>query len=64
VIRIPPKDKVSSSALVLTTQEVRDQLKVIAALTRSTMKEVLARLVAAELKRVAPVANEYKAGKS
>jgi hypothetical protein len=38
--------------LILTTQEVRAQLKVIAALTRSTMKDVLARLVADELKRV------------
>jgi hypothetical protein len=43
----------SSEAMILTTQEVRSQLKIIAALTRSTMKEVIARLVAEELKRVA-----------
>jgi hypothetical protein len=48
------KGKSSPPALVLTTQEVREGLKIIAALTRSTMKEVLARLVAAELKRVVP----------
>jgi hypothetical protein len=46
--------KVSAPAMILTTQEVRNQLKVIAALTRSTMKEVIARLVAEEMKRVAP----------
>jgi hypothetical protein len=44
----------SEAAMILTTQEVRGQLKIIAALTRSTMKEVLARLVAEELKRIAP----------
>lgn len=54
------KEEGSAPALILSTHEVRDQLKVIAALTRSTMKEVLARLVATELKRVVPVANEYK----
>jgi hypothetical protein len=41
-------------AMILTTQEVRRQLKIIAVHTDSTMKAVLARLVAAELKRVAP----------
>jgi hypothetical protein len=40
--------------MILTTQEVREQLKIIAALTKSTMKAVLARLVAEEFKRVAP----------
>jgi hypothetical protein len=39
--------------MILSTQEVRSQLKIIAALTRSTMKDVLARLVAEELQRVA-----------
>jgi hypothetical protein len=48
------KDKRSKPTMILTTEEVRSQLKIIAALTRSTMKEVLARLVAEELKRVAP----------
>ncbi len=38
----------------MTTREVRRQLKIIAAVTGSTMKDVLQRLVAAELKRVAP----------
>jgi hypothetical protein len=47
-------DKSSADTLILTTDEVRSQLKIIAALTKSTMKEVLARLVAEELKRVAP----------
>jgi|HubBroStandDraft_1064217.scaffolds.fasta_scaffold2708030_1 hypothetical protein len=46
------EDEGSKDVLILTTQEVRAQLKVIAALTRSTMKDVLARLVADELKRV------------
>jgi hypothetical protein len=41
-------------AMVLTTQDVRRQLKIIAAVTRETMKEVLVRLVTQELKRVAP----------
>jgi len=43
-----------SNVMVLTTFEVRRQLKVIAAVTRSSMKEVLARLVAAEYERVMP----------
>jgi hypothetical protein len=47
-------DKSSAAAMILTTEEVRSQLKIIAALTKSTMKAVLARLVAEELKRVAP----------
>lgn len=47
-------DKSSPAAMILTTEEVRSQLKIVAALTRSTMKEVLARLVAEELKRIAP----------
>jgi hypothetical protein len=46
--------KAPSPAMILTTQEVRGQLKIIAAVTRSTMKDVLARLVAEEFKRVAP----------
>lgn len=41
-------------AMILGTQGARRQLKVIAAVTRETMREVLVRLVAAELKRVAP----------
>jgi hypothetical protein len=41
-------------AMILTTQEVRRQLKIIAVHTDSTMKAVLARLVAEELKRVMP----------
>jgi hypothetical protein len=48
------KDKRSKDAMILTTEEVRSQLKIIAAITKSTMKDVLARLVADELKRVAP----------
>jgi hypothetical protein len=40
--------------VVKTSLEVRRQLKIIAAVTGSTMKDVLKRLVAAELKRVAP----------
>jgi hypothetical protein len=46
--------RLPEDAMVLTTQDVRRQLKIIAAVTRETMKEVLVRLVAAELKRVAP----------
>jgi hypothetical protein len=49
-----PEGRLPSDAMVLTTQDVRRQLKIIAAVTRETMKEVLVRLVAAELKRVAP----------
>lgn len=48
------KARSREDVMVMTTQEVRRQLKIIAAITGSTMKEVLARLVSAELKRVAP----------
>jgi hypothetical protein len=44
----------SANVMVLTTFEVRRQLKIIAAVSRTSMKEVLARLVAAEFKRVMP----------
>jgi hypothetical protein len=44
----------SEDAMILATQDVRRQLKIIAAVTGSTMKDVIERLVAAELKRVAP----------
>ena len=44
----------SEYAMLLATRDVRRQLKIIAAVTRETMKEVLVRLIAAELKRVAP----------
>jgi len=44
----------NDDVMILTTQDVRRQLKIIAAVTRETMKEVLVRLVAEELKRVAP----------
>jgi hypothetical protein len=47
-------DRLPEDAMVLSTQDVRRQLKIIAALTGSSMKDVLARLVAAEFKRVAP----------
>lgn len=40
--------------MVITTLEVRRQLQVIAAVTGSTMKEVLERLVSEEFRRVAP----------
>ena len=40
--------------MILANEEVRRELKIIAAVTGCTMKEVLARLVSAELKRVAP----------
>jgi hypothetical protein len=49
-----PKDGNAAAAMILTTREVRSQLKIIAAVTQSTMKAVLARLVAEEMKRVAP----------
>jgi hypothetical protein len=47
--------------MVMTTPDVRRQLKIIAAVTGSTMKDVLARLVSTEMKRVAPASrNEVK----
>ncbi len=46
--------RLPEDAMILATQDVRRQLKIIAAVTRETMKEVLVRLIAAELKRVAP----------
>ena len=42
----------SQKVMVLTTFEVRRQLKIIGAITGTSMKEVLAGLVAAEYKRV------------
>lgn len=52
-----PRDGV----MVMTTPDVRRQLKIIAAVTGSTMKDVLARLVSTEMKRVAPASrNEVK----
>jgi len=49
-----PDGRLPEDAMLLATRDVRRQLKIIAAVTRETMKEVLVRLVAAELKRVAP----------
>jgi hypothetical protein len=49
-MKVSPREDV----MVMTTPDVRRQLKIIAAVTGSTMKDVLQRLVAAELKRVAP----------
>lgn len=43
--------------MVMTTQEVRRQLKIIAAVTGSTMKHAIERLVSEEFERVAPVAH-------
>jgi F420-0:gamma-glutamyl ligase-like protein len=51
---IERRPKLDVDVMILTTQDVRRQLKIIAAVTRETMKEVLVRLVAVELKRVAP----------
>lgn len=48
------RDRLAGDAMILGTQNARRQLKVIAAVTRETMREVLVRLVAEELKRVAP----------
>lgn len=48
------RDRLAGDAMILGTQEARRQLKVIAAMTRETMREVLVRLVANELKRIAP----------
>jgi hypothetical protein len=52
-----PRDDV----MVMTTPEARRQLKIIAAVTGSTMKDVLTRLVSEEFKRVTPVAHRSKA---
>jgi len=46
--------RLPEDAMILGTQDVRQKLKIIAAVTRETMKEVLVRLIDAELKRVAP----------
>jgi hypothetical protein len=46
------ESKLSNNAMIFATDDVRIQLKLIAALTNSTMKEVLTRIVAAELERV------------
>jgi GTPase Era involved in 16S rRNA processing len=48
------RDRLAGDAMILGTQGARRQLKVIAAMTRETMREVLVRLVHQELKRVAP----------
>lgn len=48
------KGRQPEDVMVLATKDVRRQLKIIAAVTGSTMKEVLTRLVSAELARVAP----------
>jgi hypothetical protein len=50
------KARRGEDVVVMTTPEVRRQLKIIAAVTGSTMKEVLGRLVAEEFKRVTSVA--------
>jgi hypothetical protein len=50
------KARPREDVMVMTTPEVRRQLKIIAAVTGSTMKGVLGRLVAEEFKRVTPVA--------
>jgi hypothetical protein len=47
-----PGNKLADNAMIFATADVRIQLKLIAALTDSTMKEVLTCIVAAELKRV------------
>jgi len=44
--------KKSRLCMVRTTNDVRDKLKVVAALSKETMKESLARLVAAEYKKL------------
>jgi hypothetical protein len=49
-----PDGRQLGDAMILGTQSARRQLKIIAAMTRETMREVLVRLVAEELKRVAP----------
>ncbi len=50
------KARPREDVMVMTTQEVRRQLKIIAAVTGSTMKYALERLISEEFKRVAPVA--------
>ena len=55
--------KLPDGAMVIATPDVRRQLKIIAAMTGSSMKDVLARLVAAEFKRVAPNAPAVKSSK-
>jgi hypothetical protein len=50
------KARPREDVMVMTTPEVRRQLKIIAAVTGSTMKNVLGRLVAEEFKHVTPVA--------
>ena len=52
--RIVKSSNGTDPAMILTTKEVRRQLKIIAVHTDSTMKAVLARLVAEEFKRTAP----------
>jgi hypothetical protein len=49
-MKIRPREDV----MVMTTPEVRRQLKIIAAMTGSTMKDVLERLVGEEFRRVTP----------
>jgi hypothetical protein len=48
------KRRSRQDVMVMTTAEARRQLKIIAALTSSTMKYVLERLVVEEFKRVTP----------
>lgn len=47
-------DRLIGDAMILGTQGARRQLKVIAAMTRETMREVLVRLIEQEFKRVVP----------
>jgi hypothetical protein len=44
--------KTDRPCMVRTTEDVRNKLKIVAALSKETMKESLARLVAAEYKKL------------
>ena len=45
-------NRVEKNVMILTSEGTRQKLKVIAAVTRSSMKDVLARLIDAEFKRL------------
>lgn len=51
------KSSLRQDVMVMTTPGVRRQLKIIAAMTGSTMKDVHERLVSEEFERVVPVAH-------
>jgi hypothetical protein len=49
---VKPKTNPSDDRMVMTTHEVRRKLKIVAALSRETMKQTIERLVEAEFRKL------------